>query len=418
MKKFLFRLADRFNLILFSIAIVLIMFLLYYSQIIVNDLRVQSRNMVEFYAQIHSRAVAADSSILNFLFEQIIRKTRFPIINTDEHKYPLYWENISVAADDKSTEGLEKVKKMVNDLEKEIDPIPIIFRDEKSGEILLKQYLYYGDSRLITRLIRLPYIEIGVFLLFVIVAFLGFRSIQKNEEQSIWVGMAKETAHQLGTPLSSLMGWLELLTSNQSAKNITKVISDMENDIVRLNKVATRFSQIGSQPDLRKHDIISILGETIQYFRRRLPQMGKKITIVEHFEKVKPVHINRDLFEWVIENLIKNSLDAIEKENGIIEMNTGMLDEDASSIFIDIKDNGKGISPHNRRLIFKPGFSTKKRGWGLGLNLAKRIIEDYHQGRLMIKDTKMGEGTTMRIILKASENLTVERRLFNYKKVK
>ena len=401
MKKWLYRLADQFNLFLFTIAIILILVLLYYSQTIVHNLRVQSRTILEFYAQIHSRAAAEnDSTNINFLFENVIQKTNFPIINTDENKNPLYWENISVDPNDKSPEAIEKVKKMVNNLEKEIDPVPIVYRDEATGKILLKQYLYYGDSNLITRLIWLPYIEIGVFGLFLVVALLGFRSIKKSDEQSIWVGMAKETAHQLGTPLSSLMGWLELIKADQSSENSKKVCLDMENDMNRLNKVANRFSQIGSQTDLKKHEITPILKDTVRYFRRRLPQMGKKINIIENFQTVPPVFLNHDLFEWVIENLIKNSLDAIEKENGIIEISNGVFSEKSHDVFIDIKDNGKGISAQNRRLIFRPGYSTKKRGWGLGLNLAKRIIEEYHRGKLIVKDTKIGEGTTMRIILK------------------
>ncbi len=401
MKKWLYRLADQFNLFLFTIAIILILVLLYYSQTIVHNLRVQSRTILEFYAQIHSRAASEnDSTNINFLFENVIQKTNFPIINTDENKNPLYWENISVDPNDKSPEAIEKVKKMVNNLEKEIDPVPIVYRDEATGKILLKQYLYYGDSNLITRLIWLPYIEIGVFGLFLVVALLGFRSIKKSDEQSIWVGMAKETAHQLGTPLSSLMGWLELIKADQSSENSKKVCLDMENDMNRLNKVANRFSQIGSQTDLKKHEITPILKDTVRYFRRRLPQMGKKINIIENFQTVPPVCLNHDLFEWVIENLIKNSLDAIEKENGIIEISNGVFSEKSHDVFIDIKDNGKGISAQNRRLIFRPGYSTKKRGWGLGLNLAKRIIEEYHRGKLIVKDTKIGEGTTMRIILK------------------
>ena len=401
MKNFLYRFSDRFNMILFLVVIALILLFLYYSQTLVNDLRVESRNILEFYARLHSHAAGeTDMKILNFLFEQIVQRANFPIINTDKDKNPIYWINISVDPDDRSPAAIEKVKKMVINLEKEIAPIPITYLDAKSGKPLLEQYLFYGDSNLITRLIWLPYIELGVVGLFIVVVFLGFRSIKKSEAQSIWVGMAKETAHQLGTPLSSLMGWIELLQNKQSLEQQEQILQDMENDLKRLNKVATRFSQIGSQTDLKKHDVRPIIRSTIGYFQRRLPHMGKKIEIVEQFEKVPSVFINRDLFEWVLENLIKNSLDAIEKENGIIEIVVGLLHEKTVNIFIDVKDNGKGISVQNRRLIFRPGYSTKKRGWGLGLNLAKRIIEDYHHGKLIIKDTKVGEGTTMRIILK------------------
>lgn len=400
MKKSLFLLSDRFTLILFSVALLLILLLLYYSQSIVQDMRVQSRSILEFYANLHSRATAEnDVENLNFLFEQIIQKTNFPIILTDAEKNPIYWVGVSVDPDDRSPVAVEKVKKMVMNLEKEVDPVSIQIHDDETDELLLQQYLYYGDSRLITRLIWFPYVEIGVISLFILVAFLGFRSIKKSEAQYIWVGMAKETAHQLGTPLSSLMGWLELLRTGQSSNNVTKILPDMENDLNRLNKVATRFSQIGSRSDLKKHDINAIISDTIEYFKRRLPHMGKKISITEKFAPIPPVNINRDLFEWVIENLIKNSLDAIEKDSGLIEITTGLSQDFKRHVFIDIKDNGKGINPNERRLIFQPGFSTKKRGWGLGLNLAKRIIEDYHRGRLIIKDTKLGEGTTMRVIL-------------------
>jgi len=400
MKKSLFLLSDRFTFILFSVALLLILFLLYYSQSIVHDMRVQSRSILEFYANLHSKATAEnDVENLNFLFEQIIQKTNFPIILTDEEKNPIYWVGVTVDPDDKSPVGVQKVKRMVMNLEKEVDPVSIQIHEEKSGTLLLQQYLYYGDSNLITRLIWFPYVEIGVIGLFIVVAFLGFRSIKKSEEQFIWVGMAKETAHQLGTPLSSLMGWLELLKTGQSSDNVDKILPDMQNDLQRLNKVATRFSQIGSRSALKKNDINEIIGEIVKYFRRRLPQMSKKIRIIENFENIPQVDLNRDLFEWVIENLIKNSLDAIEKDPGLIEITTGLLQDSNRYIFIDIKDNGKGINPNERRLIFRPGFSTKKRGWGLGLNLAKRIIEEYHRGKLIIKDTKQGEGTTMRVIL-------------------
>jgi len=400
MRKILYRLSDHFTLVLFTLAIVIILGLHFYSQSIVRDLRVQSRNILEFYANIHSRAAAEeDVKYLNFLFEQIIKRADFPIINTDADKKPIYWIGISIDTNDKSPQSLEKITNMVRKLEKEIDPVAITYHDPDKGKIILG-YLYYGDSNLITRLIWFPYIEIGIISLFILVAFLGFFSIKKSEEQFIWVGLTKETAHQLGTPLSSLMGWLELIKSGKSLNHIEKVLPEIENDLKRLSKVTARFSQIGSRSGLKKQDVLPILTDTVKYFQRRLPQMGKEVKIIKRFGQIPPVNINHDLFDWVIENLIKNSLYAIEKEKGIIEISTGVLDEKSSNIFIDIKDNGKGISPQNRRMVFKPGYSTKKRGWGLGLNLAKRIVEEYHRGKLIIKDTKMGEGTTMRIVLK------------------
>jgi len=400
MRKIIYRLSDHFTLILFTLAIIIILGLLLYSQSIVHDLRVQSRKIVEFYANIHSRsATESDTTLTNFLFEQVIKQINFPIIYTDAKKNPTYWRNITIKTDDKSPKTLAKVRKMVHNLEKESDPVPLTYKYEDGRETVLG-YLFYGDSNLITRLVWLPFVEIGVMGLFIFVAFLGFWNIKKSEEQFIWVGLTKETAHQLGTPLSSLMGWLELLKNGEHYEQMEKVLPEIDNDLQRLSKVAARFSQIGSRSGLKKQDAIIILKNAIKYFQRRLPQMGKEVKIIEQFQEVPEVNINRDLFEWVIENLIKNSLDAIKKKKGTIEISTGIVEGKSSRIFIDIKDNGKGISPTNRRRVFKPGYSTKKRGWGLGLNLAKRIVEEFHNGKLFIKDTKADEGTTMRVVLR------------------
>jgi len=400
MRKIIYRLSDHFTLILFTLAIIIILGLLLYSQSIVHDLRVQSRKIVEFYANIHSRsATESDTTLTNFLFEQVIKQINFPIIYTDAKKNPTYWRNITIKTDDKSPKTLAKVRKMVHNLEKESDPVPLTYKYEDGRETVLG-YLFYGDSNLITRLVWLPFVEIGVMGLFIFVAFLGFWNIKKSEEQFIWVGLTKETAHQLGTPLSSLMGWLELLKNGEHYEQMEKVLPEIDNDLQRLSKVAARFSQIGSRSGLKKQDAIIILKNAIKYFQRRLPQMGKEVKIIEQFQEVPEVNINRDLFEWVIENLIKNSLDAIKKKKGTIEISTGIVEGKSSRIFIDIKDNGKGISPTNRRRVFKPGYSTKKRGWGLGLNLAKRIVEEFHNGKLFIKDTKADEGTTMRFVLR------------------
>ncbi|MBC8182068.1 HAMP domain-containing histidine kinase [candidate division KSB1 bacterium] len=400
MRKILDRLSDHFNLILFTLAMVIIFGLLLYSQSIVHDLRVQSRGIVEFYANIHSRsATEGDTTLTGFLFDQIIKEINFPIIYTDANKNPSYWRNIPVATDDNSPKIIAKVKQMTKKMEKETAPVPLTYQYADGRETILG-YLFYGDSNLITRLIWLPYVEIGVISLFILVALFGFMNIKKSEEQFIWIGLTKETAHQLGTPLSSLMGWLELLQNGKHGEEMEKVLPEMGNDLTRLSKVAARFSQIGSRSGFKKHDVIPILKDAVKYFQRRLPQMGKEVKIVEHYDRTPQLNINRDLFEWVIENLIKNSLDALKKQKGVIKISAGFVEGKASQVYIDIKDNGKGIGAQNRRRVFKPGYSTKKRGWGLGLNLAKRIVEEFHHGKLYIKDTKANEGTTMRIVLK------------------
>jgi len=400
MRKILSLFTDNFTLILFTFAILLIFGLMLYTQSIVHDLRAQSKRIVEFYANIHARsATESDTTLTDFLFEQVIKQITFPIIYTDANKNPSDWRNIPVATDDKSPDALKKVRKMVQKLEKGTDPVSLIYRYEDGRETILG-YLFYGDSNLINRLIWLPYVEIGVIGLFVLVAFLGFWSIKKSEEQFIWVGLTKETAHQLGTPLSSLMGWLELLKGGKHGEEIESVLPEMDNDLNRLSKVAARFSQVGSRSGFKRQNTTPILKDAVSYFQRRLPQMGKEVKIIEHYDRIPQLNINRDLFEWVIENLIKNSLDAIKKKKGVIEISTGTVEGEPKQVYIDIKDNGKGISPKNRRRVFKPGYSTRKRGWGLGLNLAKRIVEEFHHGKLYIKDTKADEGTTMRIVLK------------------
>lgn len=394
MKINLYRLRGRFKGFLFILGIIIIILLLIYSQRIVNDLRAQSREILLFYAQLYASAASAESNTdLNFIFDQIIQRTNFPIILTDADKNPTGWKGIDIDPQDRSPEALEKVTKILHVMAAEADPIPLRYQDISLG------YLFYGDSKLIKQLQMLPYIEIVVVAMFILIGFLGFRSIQRSQEQFIWVGMSKETAHQIGTPLSSLMGWLEILKSKSLDKNVREILNEMEKDTERLNKVTARFSQIGSRADLKEADVVSILSEVVKYFRRRLPQWGKKVQITEEYDIQSKVPINKDLFEWVIENLVRNSLDALEKESGMINIHLGEIKNGKHRIYIDISDNGRGIEHARRNNIFKPGYSTKKRGWGLGLSLAKRIVEDYHGGKLMVKETRLGQGTTMRIVL-------------------
>ncbi|HDL78340.1 MAG TPA: HAMP domain-containing histidine kinase, partial [Bacteroidetes bacterium] len=342
-----------------------------------------------------ARAASTESDAdLSFIFDEIIRRTNFPIIYTDKAHNPVSWKGISINPNDRRPESLEKVKRIMARMKKIANPIPIQYQNIKLG------YLYYGDSTTITKLIWFPYIEIGVTGLFLFLAFLGYATVKRSEQRLIWVGMAKETAHQLGTPLSSLMGWIELLEErSNNQKDISGIAMEMNQDIQRLQKVATRFSKIGSKSDLEERNIHKIIENVVVYFRRRLPQLGKKVEIIENFAELPPVPVNQDLMEWVLENLIKNALDAIDKDDGRITISTGMLESKKNTIFIDISDNGKGIRYSDRKNVFKPGFSTKKRGWGLGLNLTRRIVEEYHHGRLIIKESHPGAGTTMQIEL-------------------
>lgn len=394
MKLNIYKIRSRFKGFLFILAIALIFFLLLYNYNIVKQLRAESREVLLFYAQLYAHAASDQyNSDLNFIFEQIIRRTNFPIILTDSEHNPNAWKGIDIDADDRSPEAVKRVKEMVRIMEEEAEPIPL-----KYGEIIIG-YLYYGDSKLIKQLQLLPYIGIAIVSLFILIGFAGFRSIQRSEQQFIWVGMSKETAHQIGTPLSSIMGWTELLKSRIKDTKGKETLLEMEKDIERLNKITARFSQIGSKADLKDLSVTQVINDVIEYFRRRLPQWGKKVKIEQDYELEPKLPLNKDLFEWVIENLLKNSLDAIDKDNGHVRIRLGELKNGSHRIFIDISDDGRGIDPRRKKEVFKPGFSTKKRGWGLGLSLAKRIVEDYHGGKLIVKDTKLNKGTTMRIVL-------------------
>jgi signal transduction histidine kinase len=257
----------------------------------------------------------------------------------------------------------------------------------------MMDYFHYGDSNLITLLRLLPYLGTAAVGLFILIGYLGFKNIKDSEQRSVWIGMARETAHQLGTPLSALMGWMEWL---KSGKAETEVYNEMEQDLKRLERITSRFSQIGSEVKLRKTAVIPILRESIEYYRRRIPQTGGQIEIVEEFGAPVEIAVNPDLLGWVIENLIRNSIDSISTGPGKIKISEKVEQE---NLIIDVIDNGCGIESKDRRNIFRPGYTTKNRGWGVGLSLSRRIIQDYHRGKLMLKESHPGSGTTMRIIL-------------------
>ncbi|MFC1502676.1 sensor histidine kinase [bacterium] len=286
---------------LFVITIGLILHL--YTQHIINQMRQEARSLVQFYAQMYARAAETDSpDDLSFIFEQIILRTNFPLIQTDNQKVPVGWKGISIDPDDRSREALDKVQQMVNRMDREIEPVPVMY-----GDTILN-YFYYGDSSLIQQLQWLPYIEIGIVGLFILAGFFGYASIKKGEQRHIWIGMAKETAHQLGTPISSLLGWLEVLSAKKRF-DMKQIQSEMKNDLQRLQQVTDRFSKIGSKPDLKDTDIVPILKEVMSYIQRRAPQMGRRVVFTESFQKVSVVALNQGLFQWTLENIMKNSLD-------------------------------------------------------------------------------------------------------------
>ena len=265
------------------------------------------------------------------------------------------------------------------------------------SDTVLANYLYYDDSPSITQLQLLPWIELLIITLFVIIGYISFSHIKRSEQSNIWVGMAKETAHQLGTPLSSLMGWIELLKYDpRDTAQVLEAAEEMNRDVERLTTVAQRFSKIGSATTTEMMDINEVLATVTTYFRRRLPHLGKTVALrFEPSDEPIEAEINLDLIQWVFENLIRNAADAIERHEGEITIRAYPF---RGSVQIDLKDNGKGIDPKIRKDIFRPGFSTKQRGWGLGLSLAKRIVEEYHGGKIWIRESSP-EGTTFSIRL-------------------
>lgn len=379
--------------VLLFLAIVMIFSLLWYSQQIVHKLREDLNNQISFYAGVYARAAVEESNQdFSFIFDEIIRKSSIPmIISAEIDKTPTAWRNVGVEDIDVSPAIIRKLEKIMAEMDSANEPLPLEYNGYNLG------YIHYGDTKLIRQLIMLPYIEISVVALFIFLGYMGFQVIRSSEKRSIWVGLAKETAHQLGTPLTSLMGWIELLRSDFPDN---ENISEMAKDIQRLEKITNRFSRIGSTPAAERVSINATIQEAVDYYKRRLPQLGPGICIEFQPEKDYQITIIKELFGWAIENLIKNAIDAASQKNGKIQIVTNLV-KNGQWLAIDVIDNGKGIRSKDRKNIFRPGFSTKKRGWGLGLSLTKRIITEYHQGKLSVVESKPNEKTVMRILLKA-----------------
>ncbi len=395
MSKNIYRFKGNFKSFLFILAVALVFGFLYYTQLLVKELQQQSREFLQFRIKIFEKNINAEADQdLSFFFNEVIQQADYPIIYTDAQGEPAFWRNISLPDTlprPLSPDTLRILKKLIREFDEMNEPIPISYRGTVLG------YYHYGELPIIRKLRWLPFIEIIVVALFILIGYLGFSSIKKSEERLIWVGMAKETAHQLGTPLSSLIGWVEYIKS--SPERAPSVLPEIERDLKRLQKIANRFSQIGSRPDLREESLQQIINDLLEYFERRIPRTKQSIKLETHLNPDIPLlRLNRDLFSWVLENLIKNAIDAINGKEGTISIRADFLRPDA--IFIDVSDTGKGIPSRDRKHVFNPGFSTKKRGWGLGLSLAKRIVEEYHGGSIQVKESQIGVGTTFRIILK------------------
>ncbi len=372
---------------LILLGVILISSLLMYSQSIVNKLRNDNREIVQLYAEIIAATVKDESDAnLSFVFDEIIKKVQFPLIYSDRNHIPIYSKNLP---EDLNQKDLLKHQKTMSAQNK---PISLDFIDSNSGKYLHIGFLYYGDSNLIKRLQWLPFLEIGAVAIFIILGFAGFTLIRNSEKRHIWVGMARETAHQLGTPVSALMGWVDIIKNNP--QKLDDVLDEMSTDINRLEQIVDRFSKMGSEAKMEEYDLSNVIENVKIYLERRLPSIGKNVQINNQVEEGLLLNGNSILVSWALENIIKNAIDAIDHDKGKIEIKNI---KGNNTIYITISDNGRGIPYKDRKNVFRPGFSSKSKGWGMGLSLVKRIIEDIHAGKIEVKESSKTEGTTIQI---------------------
>lgn len=354
---------------------------LFVTNSLVKSLAYEEKKKIEIWAYATNQMVnISDDGNFSLAIKVMESNENIPIILADENDSILNYRNLNPISEITA----EYLQKQLIIMKAQNAPIEIqVFED-------YKQLLYYKDSILLTRLRYYPMFQLGLISLFMFIAYLAFSSARKAEQNQVWVGMAKETAHQIGTPLSSLMAWVELLKSKKETRDM---VMEMEKDIARLETITDRFSKIGSKPTLEKKDIVELLVDATNYLKSRLPEKVEFNILHEQSTIIIPV--STVLLNWVIENICKNAVDAMKGE-GLIKIK---IEEELTRVNIHINDSGKGIEPGLINSIFKPGVTSKKRGWGLGLSLAKRIIEDYHKGRIFVKSSVQGEGTTFCISL-------------------
>ena len=372
---------QRLKYIFIISAVVIAIASVFVSDLLIKDLAREERQKIEVWAEATRVVTSEDPSLNMTLILQIIHgNTSIPVMLCNEEDSVMNYKNIKLPEKNVN----EFLYKKVQELKKKNQPIPI---DMEDGTF---QYLYYDDSINLKRLLIYPYAQLTVMAVFILTAFLALTSTKRAEQNKVWVGLSKETAHQLGTPISSLIAWVEYL----KMKNVDPaLLEEMEKDVKRLETVADRFSKIGSQPEPVPLDIRASVHAAIDYMETRISSKVK-ITVDEPEQPVM-VLMNDSLFAWVVENLCKNAVDAMGGQGNI----RFCIEENAKKVFIDVSDTGKGILKSKFKTVFNPGYTTKKRGWGLGLSLVKRIIESYHGGRIYVKNSEIGKGTTFRIEL-------------------
>ena len=375
---------QKWKLVLLVVAVVIGISTFLITNNLAKKLSVEERKKVELWALGMRQLSALDNAEKDytFIFEVVKNNETVPVILTDRDGQIISSRNL----DPNKENDLAYLSKQLEKMRKDNDAIEITLLDGN------KNFVYFKESILLTRLFYFPIIQFGVMALFLVVSYVAFSASRKAEQNQVWVGMSKETAHQLGTPTSSLMASLELLKLNNVDEN---VVAEFEKDVNRLEKITERFSKIGSAPKLEKQDLISVMFHAVDYIKVR---SSNKVKFQINFSKNDKIMVpfNVSLFEWVVENLFKNAIDSMEG-NGTITVN---VDDRIQYLFIDIIDEGKGLAKSKYKTVFQPGYTTKQRGWGLGLSLSKRIIELYHDGKIFVNYSEIDKGTNMRIVLK------------------
>lgn len=377
---------------IFLVGVFLVIGLFSYTGFLSRELREDNREVVKLYAEIIAGAVNDDSnSNIDFIFENIIKKVKFPIIQSDMEKNPQLWTNLP-----KEVNNYEERISFIKSMDVINEPIPLVYFDQESEPITFG-FLHYGDSSLIQKIKIWTYVEIISIGLFICIGFVGFSYIRHSEKQNIWIGLSRETAHQLGTPVSALLGWLDYLKHEKT--DLEKILPEIESDIERLQQVNRRFSKMGSKPEVEYFNLSKRISSTLEYLEKRMPSLGGKVILVNKIDPDVKIKANGTLISWAVENLIRNGIDAINKENGKIEV---ALKQDVHYVKIHITDNGCGIPKKDWKNIFRPGFTTKNSGWGLGLSLCERIINDVHGGKVSVLASSISEGTTFEIAISKS----------------
>jgi len=391
--------AGRIRTYAFILAMVLVGAIFAYTYSLVRSFERQTETLTTVFAKFCAAATypATQNEEVRRVFNQVVKDITFPIVITDPREVPYTWKNIggdlnpdhvswqefaSANVIGPPTGVLARVIEIMHEMDRKHKPVHMF--EPSTGRFLGK--VHYGLPA-ITRALRWLPLAGGVLLgVFVVMGYVGLRGIIVGERRAIWIGMAKETAHQLGTPLSSLMGWLQLLKERCADDRTRDTVREMEKDVLRLSKISSRFGKVGSPPRLDKEDVVEIVRSAVAYQKRRLPSLGKEVEIREHLGNVPKALINPDLLEWAVENLLKNALDAMDKPKGVVEVRTTHLPR-KGMISIEVEDNGRGIDPKAVKRIFEPGYTTRKGGWGLGLPLARRVVEEYHHGSLNLVRT-------------------------------